>query len=533
MHIERIVIQNYRAIRNLDMQLQDGFNLIVGDNETGKSSLLEAINLCLRGQLNRRPIRYELHPFLFNVDTVADYLEQLRAGNNPRPPEILIETYFTGCPPDLQHLEGIANSKGTNSAGLRLRISLDEENFAAEYRDFIREPDKLTSIPVELYKVERWTFSDKQVNQNLPPVRCALIDPSEISNTHHANKYLLELVEDQLSDQQRVSLSLSYRELKDKFLAQDEVLEVNEQLERNRRHLLGNKSLTVGLDTTSKASWENTVQPHIEGIPISLIGKGEQSNIKIRLAVEAANATGVILIEEPENHLSHTRLHTLLSQLRERANGRQFIISTHSSFVLNKLGVDNTIMFNRANHSSLENLSPSTENYFRKLPGQDTLRIILATKTILVEGPSDELIIQKAYFQVHDALPADRGVEIISVRSLAFKRFMEIAQLMESETHVITDNDGDPARVAALYADFMKSPNIHVHFPPEAHLNTLEPQICAINTLEVLNRALGKEFQDKDAARDWMLKNKTEAALRIFDSDETIEIPEYILNAVR
>jgi predicted ATP-dependent endonuclease of OLD family len=38
------------------------------------------------------------------------------------------------------------------------------------------------------------------------------------------------------------------------------------------------------------------------------------------------------------------------------------------------------------------------KNILNKLPGYDTLRLILCNKAILVEGPSDELIVQKAYF---------------------------------------------------------------------------------------------------------------------------------------
>ena len=39
-------------------------NIIVGNNECGKSTLLEAIHLALSGQLNGRPIQTELHPHL-------------------------------------------------------------------------------------------------------------------------------------------------------------------------------------------------------------------------------------------------------------------------------------------------------------------------------------------------------------------------------------------------------------------------------------------------------------------------------------
>ena len=51
MTIERVIIKNYRALRSTDIRLGDNVNIIVGDNESGKSTLLEAINLALRCQI--------------------------------------------------------------------------------------------------------------------------------------------------------------------------------------------------------------------------------------------------------------------------------------------------------------------------------------------------------------------------------------------------------------------------------------------------------------------------------------------------
>ena len=36
----------------------------------------------------------------------------------------------------------------------------------------------------------------------------------------------------------------------------------------------------------------------------------------------------------------------------------------------------------------------STKDFFQKLPGYDTLRMIIAKRSVLVEGRSDELIVQ-------------------------------------------------------------------------------------------------------------------------------------------
>ena len=96
MTIERVIVRNYRTLHNADLPLGADTNIIVGDNESGKSTLLEAINLALKCQLSRRPAVYELHPFLFNSKTVADFIASHKSGKPKPPPEILIELYLKG-----------------------------------------------------------------------------------------------------------------------------------------------------------------------------------------------------------------------------------------------------------------------------------------------------------------------------------------------------------------------------------------------------------------------------------------------------
>lgn len=47
MHIKEILINNYRSIKNLHLQLEPGKNIIVGKNNSGKSNIVKAIDLIL------------------------------------------------------------------------------------------------------------------------------------------------------------------------------------------------------------------------------------------------------------------------------------------------------------------------------------------------------------------------------------------------------------------------------------------------------------------------------------------------------
>lgn len=370
MSIERVIVKNYRTLADVDIRLRPDFNIIVGDNESGKSTLLEAINLALKCQINRRSAAYELHPYLFNMVCVARYIESLRNGLRVPPPEILVELYL-GENANLPEFRGINNSLGENVQGISLTIRLDEENFGEEYRRYIDDPLAVETVPIEYYKPEWQTFAGKTLDPNSMRLRSSLIDPGSISDTYAAGRYIVEFTREYLTKDQKVGVALSYRKLRGDFAKEQGVIKINEGLAK-RKGAISDKKLSVAMDMTARAGWEGVVLPYLDEIPISLVGKGEQNSVKIKLAVEAAmdedRASRIILIEEPENHLSHSRLNQLLDHLASKASGKQVIVTTHSSFVLNKLGVENVLMLYGNRAIKLADLSKPTADYFKKLP---------------------------------------------------------------------------------------------------------------------------------------------------------------------
>ena len=530
MTIERVTVKNYRALRSTDVRLSSGLNVVVGDNETGKSTLLEAINLTLRCQINRRPAAYELHPYLFNAGAVAEFVASHNAGVPVPPPEIRIELYFANKP-ELAELVGSINSARTNDVpGVSLTIKLDEVHCLEQYNQYVEDGKSVNSLPIEYYCIEWLSFAGNPVSSRSIALRSTLIDPSAISNTYAANKYVLEIVRDYLTKQQAVALALSYRHMKETFLSDARIQSINKDL-AEKKGVVSEKTLSVSMDTTTRASWETGVLPHLDDIPLTLVGKGEQNAIKIKLAIEAQEECDLFLMEEPENHLSHPNLNKLLNHLSAKCEGKQLIVTTHSSFVLNKLGVDGVMMFNGETGITLSDLADGTKSYFMRVPGHDTLRMILASRAILVEGPSDDLIVQKAFLQTHGCLPIEAGVEVISV-SLSFKRFLDVALKLGLTVSVIRDNDGDPLGKRALFAEYIDAEHIQICIDDDGEHATLEPQLLKANGLQKLNRMLGKSFDTDDAMLGYMTDNKTDCALKLFEHDEELDTPQYIQNAI-
>lgn len=158
---------------------------------------------------------------------------------------------------------------------------------------------------------------------------------------------------------------------------------------------------------------------------------------------------------------------------------------------------------------------------------------------MLVEGPSDELVFQKLYRQENaDKLPIEDGIDVISVQSLAFKRFLDIANLLNKEVAVITDNDGDfDTNITSKYQDYSEEEHIFISADNRDELNTLEPQFFDVNKHDLPKlRSVIKypsTYTEDEQIISYMINQKTDWALKLFESDEALQYPDYIKAVVR
>jgi putative ATP-dependent endonuclease of the OLD family len=513
--IERVVIENYRCLKKADVTFNQKMNVIVGNNESGKSTLLEAIHLALTGQLNGRPLAIELHPYLFNIDLILEYFERRRQQQTTEPPRILIEIYFAKDPA-LAKLKGYYNKLSSDQPGISLAIELNPA-LADEFAQYVSDPTEMQTIPIEYYVIRWRSFSENDIlSAREIPLNASLIDASTIRNNAAASRYIIDTVKESLSSKEKIDLALSYRLMKHRFLEQPKVKTINDAL-ASKKGKISQKAISLSLDTSARATWEAGIMPHLDDIPMSLVGKGEQNSIKTKLAMETSAKSNIIL-----------------GHIAEHAGDRQIFITTHSSFVLNKLGVESLLLFQRGEAVKLNELKDqTTRDYFMKLPGHDTLRLILSKRAILVEGPSDELIVQRAYSRKHGKMPLEQGVDVISVNSLAFKRFLQIAVAMKKEADVVTDNDGKVDALKTKYADFVNADGILIQYDDDETAKTLEPQLMKKNGLKVINTVLVTDFATEQAAIDHMIANKSATALKFFETAVEWEAPDYISRAIR
>lgn len=529
--LTKIRIKNYRVFEDFELELNDGLNILVGDNDSGKSTLLEAVRLAITGRLGDRLLAYCLSPYLVNQAASSSYAAAVRAGETPTPPEIIIDLY-------LAESEATAGLRGTNNStledapGLRVRAWFNK-SYNDEYEAFIADREAVALVPTEYYQVDWLSFAGNAITSRGVPLAVSRIDASAIRLFSGADYYLQQLITDQLEASERVELSRSYRSLREEFADNEAIKRINATLAADQ-HEITDKSLSLAIDISERTTWESSLVPHLDDLPFQFVGHGSQNILKILLALNrSVEASQVVLIEEPENHLSPASLNGLVGKIAERCADKQVLIATHSSYVLNKLGLDRLVLLADQSSTRLTDLPPETLDYFKKLSGYDTLRLVLASRVILVEGPSDELIIQRAYVDKEGRLPIEDGIDVLNVRGLSFKRFLDIARLLGKRISVVTDNDGRaPAEIDANFAEYTDTGIVTVHTGGQADGSTLEPQVLAANGLSLLNEILGREDAEGEAIVGYMTAHKTTWALAVYEAPEAITMPQYIRDAL-
>lgn len=543
MAIDRIKICNFKTYKGtFELKLNKGLNILVGNNETGKSTILEAIHLALTGMYGGRNIRNELSQYLFNREVITEYIESVNRGTPLSPPEILIEIFFEGalCP----EFEGNNNTERLNKVeGLQFRIFYNDK-YNDEYAKLIALK-KLSSLPIEYYDVSWISFARQAITIRSIPIKSAMIDSSNYRYQNGSDVYISRIVKDLLSPEEVTSVAQAHRNMRDEFMEDPSIRAINDRISKESSIIDGEVSLSVDLGT--KNAWENSLVTQLNDIPFGYVGKGAQCVMKTELALthrQAQNAS-IILLEEPESHLSFSKLNQLISSIESKYGDKQIIISTHSSFVANKLGLENLLLLDNHNIVRIEKLNSA--EFFKRIAGYDTLRLILCKKAILVEGDSDELVVQKAYMCNNNGrLPIQDGIDVISVGT-SFLRFLELASILNKKVSVVTDNDGDPNALKTKYSNYLgnnKQPNINICYDETVdtgalkigeknyNYNTLEPKLLKANSLNLFNLIFGTQYSNEDDLRKYMKHNKTECAMAIFNASEPIVFPDYIMEAI-
>ena len=514
--IQRLVLKNFKRFKALELEFDSELNILVGGNEAGKSSVLQAIDILLSASRSKvEGIGLEA---LFNADCIAEFLSGMRRITDL--PELLIEVYFDDLP-GRHDLDGRNNSKGADYSGIKM-VCKPVDEYTREVQTILSE--KHDNFPFEYYGVHFLTFTDGTVSPYTKPLRHLLIDSSLINNEHATRVYTRSMYASEASVAQRNLHGFEYRKAKAKF--KDEVFKtMNESLEGYK----------FDIRTSPKSNVETDIIITEDDIPVDSKGKGRQCFIKTEFALRnREHALDVLLLEEPENHLSQVHMRKLIERIRASVK-KQLFVATHSSFIATRLNLRKVLILSEENPSrpaSLKDLSPVTAEFFMKAPDNNVLELALCKKSILVEGDA-EFILMEALYMISTpgcSLDAD-GVHVISVDGTSFKRYLELAKLLGIKVAAIRDNDKDyEANCVANYADYL-SASLQVFADPDNARYTFE--VCLYQDNQAVCDGLFAAGRKTLSVQDYMLKNKTDAAFNLLEKKGTaLAAPDYIQRAV-
>jgi putative ATP-dependent endonuclease of the OLD family len=516
--IRRLVLKNFKRFGALELEFDPELNILVGGNEAGKSSVLQAIDIVLSASRSKvESIGLET---LFNAECIANFLDGGR--NIIDLPELLIEVYFDGLA-GRHELDGRNNSKGSDHLGIKMVCKPGDE-YTKDIQAILAE--RHDNFPFEYYGIHFLTFTDDVVFPHKKPLRHILIDSSQINNEYATREYTRAMYATQATVAERNLHALEYRKAKTNF--KNKVF-----------HTMNDGMLDAykfDLRTGLKSNVETDIILTEDDIPIESKGKGRQCFIKTEFALGNREHTlHALLLEEPENHLSHVHMRKLIERIRASVK-KQLFIATHSSFVATRLNLKRVLILsseNPSNPARLKDLCQDTAAFFMKAPDNYVLELALCKKAILVEGDAEFILLEALYrICIPDASPEADGVHVISVDGTSFKRYLELAKLLGIKVAVIRDNDHNyAATCTANYADYV-SDTIQVFADTDDARHTFE--VCMYQDNKVICDELFAAGRRTLSVEDYMLKNKTDAAFRLLEEkSDRLTVPEYIQNAVK
>lgn len=141
MKIKKLRIRNYKLFSDVTIEMNEGANIFVGENDSGKTTILEALGMVLTGKINGGNLINRFNLDWFNLDARNEFKTAIANGEKPTPPTIEIEAYL--FPPTEEEIF-IKKFKGTNNSlhedveGVKLEIVFDSQ-YCDAYKQLLSE----------------------------------------------------------------------------------------------------------------------------------------------------------------------------------------------------------------------------------------------------------------------------------------------------------------------------------------------------------------------------------------------------------
>ena len=368
MYIKRLEIKNFRGIKNLKWDLPEGLVCLIGNGDSCKTTILNAIELSL------------LHHWNFNIQDTDFY--NCDFSNN-----IEIITTIGDVPTELLTIEkfgtyirknvdlGTENDEPENEEyylTIKLEITSD---FEPEWSVINNRMEKKSishrdRAKLHLYRIGENFDKDFSLGRN------------SILNLYMENK---EDINHQIIDilKRHKSENIENEEIKKSLEKMSNILDdYNISREEQLNLILQISSGTINISNLNLCDGK---------IPVSKKGIGTQRLISSTLNLGVSSKDSSIMIDEVEYGLEPYRLSDLLTKLIENSAKRTILLTSHSTIPLTELEYNNILLCSNDNgYISCKSIPKDMENLLRS-----SSYAFLSKKILSVEGATEYGILKE------------------------------------------------------------------------------------------------------------------------------------------
>lgn len=339
MYLEKVHLQNYKAIEKLDIDLKPGVNLLIGDNGAGKTSVLEGIAVVLGGMfvnvagvstknIIKDDVRMVIKP-IGDSSTAIKYFEPALAGCMLH---VTDEQDFTW-----NRIKEEVSAKHTK---------IDDKRVCVWMKKLTNDLDSILPLvsfqsAARAWRVKRGDFGT-ELKKKLDDRRCGYIGCLDSSMDVKSIQQWCLKQEVMISNKGTVREYEMFKNIVASFMK-----EINELDEIPSIYYSSQFEELVYKDDKTE-------------IPISKLSAGYQSllwmimDLAYRVCLlnpeleSREQVTGIVLIDEIDLHLHPKWQWNVIEALRKTFAGVQFIIATHSPIVISAAKEANLILLDDA-----------------------------------------------------------------------------------------------------------------------------------------------------------------------------------------
>ncbi|WP_333880478.1 ATP-dependent nuclease [Lysinibacillus capsici] len=509
MLISKASIYGYRNFKQIDLSF-NRLVIFIGENNSGKSNLLRAITLPFVnneiGSVNKNLGWHEI-----NNDLKRNYFDFIEANlDRIKSADLSLEEFQEQIP--YVSVKVAFTPEGADEYFVHKWISSinDEILYEIEYHFNVANPAELLqhitqilldktateikNIQINLLPIEMYQYSINIPSIQEPVAFNDLInfkynslsaerDDFSNRNTQLGSQALVKLLHNKLGNEQKVKVEESYgnffNDLKT-ISDLDNVFNWQESTEIDNAKDFFSK-ITLMPNMPSISSLLNNVKLGIGDEYLHTQGLGYRNLVYLLVMMNSLEinqdiALNLLTLEEPEAHLcinNERLLASFINSILNKSNKTQLFISTHSSEFLNKLELKNVTIVKEGAAFSLKAVTNQADlDYLSKKFNLDFLKFLYSRKCILVEGPSEEMLIKAYLNQQYNSL---NDIEVLSLHK-GFTTMLDIwLKVNHGTTHrigIIRDFDNQP-KAQQRHENYNQYKNVLVTTTTEY---TLEPE---------------------------------------------------------